>query len=456
MSPARSMARTPAPTRTAGTILRLLAALLALGLLASACGSRAPAEDPAPPREAAPQPPAPEPEPQPAPEPEPEPEPQPEPEPEPEPEPDPYEATVRGAWVHLFDDALKTRAGIAEVVEELAAADANAIIAQVARRHDAYYRSEVLPRTADPKLESDLDVLEELIRVAGPHDIDVHAWITVAPTWHPVYEDLPAPGGWLPPARGLAAPEGQRWVTRTVDGEWSDYLDPGLPQVRDHVAAMVGELAARDGVAGVHLDYVRYASERHGYHPVALERYRQETGASGTPAPDDPAWSEWRRRRTTEIVAHARAAVDAAGRDVVLSAAVIAWGEGPGGPATARFADSRAYTEALQDWPRWARHGLVDALMPMVYFRADDVDQARWFDEWTAFQERLARRTGTPVVPGVGGWLNRPEATLAQTVASMGVGHGAMVYSYQQPTADESRQVWGQLAERRWGFEDPA
>jgi hypothetical protein len=95
----------------------------------------------------------------------------------------------------------------------------------------------------------------------------------------------------------------------------------------------------------------------------------------------------------------------------------------------------------------------VDALMPMVYFRAHDGDQAAWFEQWTGFQARLAEETGVPIVPGVGGWLNRPAATLEQTVASMSVGHGALVYSYQQPTEDDSREVWAELADRRWGFD---
>ena len=356
---------------------------------------------------------------------------------------------MRGAWVHLFDDTLKTRDGIARVVEELAGAGADTVIAQVARRHDAYYASEVLPATADPDLAPGLDVLDELIRVAARHDIDVHAWVTVAPTWHAVYDDLPAPPGWLPAERGLPAEPSQRWVTRTADGTWSDYLDPALPAVRDHVAAVVAELAAVDGVAGVHLDYVRYASERHGYHPAALEAFRRETGATGTPAPDDPAWSAWRRDQTRALVVAARQAVEATDPDVLLSAAVIAWGAGPDGIDA--FGETRAYREALQDWPDWARDDLLDAVLPMVYFRAHDPEQAEWFEQWIAFQRELAAQTSTRVVPGVGGWLNRPDATLAQVLASATVGDGALVYSYQQPTDDGSREVWDRLSARGWG-----
>lgn len=81
----------------------------------------------------------------------------PEPVPEPTEEapapPAPQDSLARAAWVHLFDDSLKTRAGIRRVVADLAAAGATAVIAEVVRRQDAYYDSEVLPRTTDPALE---------------------------------------------------------------------------------------------------------------------------------------------------------------------------------------------------------------------------------------------------------------------------------------------------------------
>src|SRR5690606_11953771 len=100
----------------------------------------------------------------------PEPEPEPEPTSEPPPEPPPghvppaaADALERAVWVHLFDGALKTRAGIDQVVADLTAAGATAVIAEVVRRQDAYYLSDVLPRTADPELEAGLDVLAVLI-----------------------------------------------------------------------------------------------------------------------------------------------------------------------------------------------------------------------------------------------------------------------------------------------------
>jgi len=367
------------------------------------------------------------------------------------PAPRPEDFLERAVWVHLFDDVLKTRDGIRRVVADVAGADGTAIIAEVVRRQDAYYDSEVLARTADPALEPGLDVLAVLIEEAHAAGLEVHAWIPVAPTWHESYVGQPAPDGWLTAEHGLNAPEADRWVTRTVDGTWDTYLDPGLLEVREHIAAVVGEIAARYDVDGVHLDYARYASERHGYHPRALARYQQETGATGTPAPTDPAWSDWRREQVTALVSAAAEAIDAGGGDAMLSVAVISWGEGPGGPTTSSFADTRAYNEALQDWASWAETELVDVLMPMNYFREANPDQAAWLRTWLAYQEQLGARTGTRIVPGIAGYLNSPSDSLTQVGLAMTSSGAAAMYSYQGSTSDPAFPLWADLAATGWG-----
>lgn len=365
---------------------------------------------------------------------------------------DAYASRTRAAWVHLFDGTLKTRAGVRAMVDELARADANVVFAQVVRRHDAYYPSSVLPRTPDPGVAAGFDVVAELLTAAHARGIEVHAWFGIAPTWHGAYEGLRAPAGWMHSTHGLGAPPADRWVTRSRDGTWSSYLDPGVPQVRTHVAAVVRELATRyPRLDGIHLDYVRYDGADQGYNPIALTRYRADTGATGTPAPSDAAWTAWRREQTRRLVLAARQAIIASGNPVHLSAAVISWGDGPATPDQAGFRRTPAYTRTLQDWDGWVRRGEVDSVVPMNYFRAADAAHAAWFDRWIAYERALAAGTGVQVVPGPAGYLNSPGNVLAQTRAAMRV-DGASVYSYQQPTLDSSRGVWDQLAGTRWGY----
>lgn len=370
---------------------------------------------------------------------------------------DAYTSKVRAAWVHLFDDTLKSRTGIRALVDELVVADANLVIAQVARRHDAYYTSEVLPRTVDPRLEPGLDVLDELLTAAHAVGIQVHAWISVAPTYHDnAYRDLTPPPGWVHTEHGPGAPVADRWVTRVAgaDGAWSQYLDPGVPAVHDHVATIVGELASSYPLDGIHLDYVRYQSPQHGYNPIALERYRAETGATGTPAPTDPLWSDWRRQQTRQIIRRARAAIADSGRDVALSAAVITWTSGPESPTRDGFRGASAFRQTLQDWDAWVREGDIDIAFPMNYYQMHHPRDPHplWFERWMAYQERLAAESDALVVPGIAGYLNRPPAGLGQVAQAMNRADGAVVYSYQQPTLDESRAIWAQLAGTRWGY----
>jgi uncharacterized lipoprotein YddW (UPF0748 family) len=364
---------------------------------------------------------------------------------------DAYASRTRAAWVHLFDGSLKNATNVRRVVDELAAADVNVIIAQVARRHDAYYPSTVLPRTTDPAVAANYDLITTLTTAAHARGIEVHAWFAIAPTYHPVYATIPAPSpNWIHTQHGRSAPVAERWVTRHHDGRWTDYLDPGVPQVQRHVGRIAGELA-RKGVDGVHLDYVRYDARDAGYNPLALAAYRSQTGATGTPAPTDAAWTRWRRDQTRELVRHARGAIAATGRDVTLSAAVISWGDGPSTPDRAGFTRSAAYTITLQDWDQWVRNRELDAVMPMNYFRAHDPAQAAWFDRWIAYERALARDSVPQVVPGPAGYLNHPANVRSQVRAAMSV-DGATVYSYQQPTLDGSRSVWTDLARTRWGY----
>ena len=365
---------------------------------------------------------------------------------------DPYNSRTRGAWVHLFDGTLKDRPSIDALVDELALADANTIIAQVARRHDAYYDSDVLPRTPDPTVAADFDVLAELLDAAHARGMEVHAWISVAPTDHGVYDDLPDPPGWVASTHGRSAPVADRWVTRTDTGVWSDYLDPGVPAVQDHVAAIVGELAERYPVDGIHLDYVRYQGNQYGYHPIAVKRFQQESGRSDTPEPRDSQWATWRRAQTTAVMERARDAIDATGNDVALSAAVITWGEGPATQDRLGFRGTMPFWRTLQDWDRWVRNDIVDAVFPMNYFRDHVPEHRGWWNGWLAYEQALAAEVDARIVPGPAGYLNRPAAAYNQTQTALRMGDGAMIYSFQQPTEDHSRAIWRQLGETRWGY----
>lgn len=375
-------------------------------------------------------------------------EPPPEPEPsaasEPEPGGHPPQPQLRGMWIHLFDDTLKTPEGIDRMLDAAVAAGVNTVIPEVVRRHDAYYASDVLPRTADPDLAPGLDVLDHVLRGASERGLAVHAWFPAMPAHHHTYDDLPDPDGWVWGARGPSAPEPERWVTRHHDGRWGDYLDPGVPAVQDHVAAIAGEIAERYPVDAVHADYLRYPGQEWGYHPVALERFRAETGRTDRPAPTDPQWSDWRRQQTRALAARVRDAVRAARPSAGVSIAAFTAGEGP--HAGRSFSETRPYSRKFQDWPGWVRDGLVDAVFPMNYFREDR--HTAYFNQWLGHHQALAAETDAVVAVGVGAWLNPAPAGEAQIARALTGTDGAVVYSYQQSA---NAEPYGALLERLGG-----
>ncbi len=358
---------------------------------------------------------------------------------------------VRGVWVHLFDDAVKTRRGIHRVLDDAAATNANTVIVQVARRQDAYYASEVLPPTPDPGLEDGLDILDVLLPAARDRGLSVQAWVSILPAYHAVYDGLALPSGhvWREHGPGSDDP----WVTRNREGTDGLYLDPGVPAVGDHVAAVVGELAAAYDLDAVHLDYVRYEDARWGYHPASLARFRAATGEVGTPAEDDPAWNAWRRAQVDALARQAAAAVRAADPAVAVTLAASTMGAGP--TSAGGYERTRTYRDVFQDWPSWLADGTIDAALPMNYFRAHVAAEQAWFDDWTTWQRDLPRGDGVLAV-GQAGFLNDIDGSLTQIATARGRSDGAVVYSYQGTTsAGSGQQLLTRLAATLWSEPAP-
>ena len=345
---------------------------------------------------------------------------------------------LKAVWVHLFDDTLKTPAGVARVLDTAASAGLNTVFVQVVRRHDAYYDSGALPPTPDPALATGFDVLAAAVEGGHARGLQVHAWFTVATAWHETYRDLELPAGHVTRDHGPGTAD--PWMTVSSAGVQSrEYFDIGLPELHSHVAGVVADIGSRYAVDGVHLDYVRYDGAQWGYHPRAVQRFAAETGFQGVPAPTDRVWADWRRAQSRAIVARARAALAEARPRALLSAAVIAQGAGPAG-VPGGFAGTRAFADYAQDWAGWVSDDLLDLAVPMMYDRESVPEQAQWYRQWLAFAIELDQRPdGAAVAVGVGGWLNTVGGGLAQAREALSRTAGVSVFSYQQDSRDAAR-----------------
>ena len=324
------------------------------------------------------------------------------------------------------------------MLDDAASAGLNAVFVQVVRRHDAYYDSRALPPTPDPARAPGFDVLAAAVDGGHARGLQVHAWFTVATAWHETYRDLELPAGHVTRDHGPGAAD--PWMTVSRTGVQSrEYFDIGLPELHNHVAGIVADIASRYAVDGVHLDYVRYDGAQWGYHPRALQRFTAETGYQGVPASTDRVWADWRRAQSRAIVERARAALARARPGALLSAAVIAPGAGPSG-APGGFPGTRAFVDYAQDWAGWVADGLLDLAVPMMYDREAVAEQAQWYRQWLAFAADLDQRpAGAAVAVGVGGWLNPVAGGLTQAREALSRTAGVAVFSYQQDSSDAAR-----------------
>jgi uncharacterized lipoprotein YddW (UPF0748 family) len=183
--------------------------------------------------------------------------------------------------------------------------------------------------------------------------------------------------------------------------------------VADWLVAAFGELVTRyPGLAGLHLDYIRYPDVLpftvgtrfgvgldFGYGAASRARFAQETGKRAPfehSIENADAWDDWRRDRVTALVREIARTARAQHPEIALSAAV--WSHA-----------DRAYLALQQDWREWIEEGLLDFAVPMAYTRDDRL--LRYQAEQFA-----GLPIGDRIWLGLGTWLfaNEPPRALAQ------------------------------------------
>lgn len=353
---------------------------------------------------------------------------------------------TRALWVTRT--TLTSPDSIRQMVAAAQAGGFNTLLVQVRGRGDAYYTGTLEPRAAELAGKPAFDPLATVLDHAHAAGLKVHAWVAVnlvssavtmpasrdhviyrAPEWLMVPKELAAEMKKInlrsPAYLGRLA----RW-SRTNNAQVEGlYLSPLHPGAQDHAAAVIGEIAAKYPVDGIHLDYVRFPNSEFDYSPAAMEQFkssimpdlseRQKRDAATRESIDPAAypnlypgrWSDFRRERLTSLVIKIRTAVKSARPAAVVSAAV--------------FPDAQsAYDERLQDWRGWVDQSLLDVICPMAY--TTDV---------TVFQKQVAAARAyagsRPVWAGIGAYQLTPSQTLGHIAAANKLGAaGVILFSY--------------------------
>ncbi len=367
----------------------------------------------------------------------------------------PFRAAVpeqtRALWV------TRTTLGSPESIKQMVAAAQdggfNTLLVQVRGRGDAYYAGTIEPRASELAGKPSFDPLAVVLEHAHAAGLKVHAWVAVnlvsssvslpASRDHVIYR---APE-WLMVPRELAAEMKKidlrspaylgklaRWTRAHASIVEGLYTSPLHPAAQDHAAAVIGEIAAKYAIDGIHLDYIRFPNEDFDYSPAAMEQFksailpnlneRERRDAAAREVLDPAAyptlfperWSDFRRSRLTSLVIKLRAAVKAARPDALVSAAVVPDAQ-------------QAFASRLQDWRGWIDQSLLDVICPMAY----TADPAIFQQQITAAR---AYAGSLPVWAGIGAYQLSPGQTLNHIAAArqLGVG-GIILFSYESLAA---------------------
>ncbi len=324
----------------------------------------------------------------------------------------------RALWADAFHSGFRTPAQTAQLVADARRGNFNAIVVQARKRGDAYYESLFEPKAADVA-PSSYDPLADLISQAhaGPEPLEIHAWIVTYNIWN-------SENG-VPPQADHPFRLHPEWLTRRQDGTTFDganhAFDPAHPAVQGFTFDVAMDLVSRYDIDGLHFDYIRYSesgsginSNPWGYHPVAVERFNRLYGRSGTPAPSDPQFLQFRRDQVTALVRKTYLHTWALKPAVRVSAATILFSNPPANAGENAFATTEAYTRVLQDWRGWMAEGILDMNMPMNYRDQDTrgADFITWRDR--AADMQFDRHASL----GVGIYLNDLADAIAQLRAA--------------------------------------
>jgi uncharacterized lipoprotein YddW (UPF0748 family) len=340
------------------------------------------------------------------------------------------EAEYRAVWIDTWNPGILDEASARLNIERVRQHNFNTVFVEACKTMDAYYASEFLPRGLNLQQEG-FDPLDTVLKCAKPKNpalrpLEVHAWMVAFRAW----KDSALPDGHV-------AKSHPQWLSKTNKGGQRDpeknlFLDPGHPEVQDFLVQIAKEIVRKYPVDGLHLDYIRYPGQEWGYNPTSLARFQRETNRKDVPDPKDEQWSAWRREQVTSLVRRISAEIKEIRPQIKLSAATITWGDVPQG----EFTKTRAYQEALQDWPSWMRAGYLDLNVPMDYKRASNALQAQDFVDWV----NLARKASPDrhLIVGLGAWLNPLKSTIRQAaVAKKLDGDGVCLFSFNQLETSE-------------------
>jgi uncharacterized lipoprotein YddW (UPF0748 family) len=271
---------------------------------------------------------------------------------------------IRALWV--VRDHIISKEKIDEVVEFAKMNNYNHLFVQIRGRGDAYYTSQLVPRS-HLLTKTDFDPLAYILKKGRQSNIKIHAWFNVYYLWsspkipsqadhlllsHPEWIDSKSPDP-INISNTIAAMK----KNRQSNGE-GFYLAPTHPEVDAHLQNVLTELLQNYRLDGIHFDYIRYHDLGWGLNPIGLKYFlNYNNSMPGLPSLEvkqKPSFAEFKRSAITRFISKASTRIKAYQPDCIISAAV----------KPNLFSARNTFS---QEWDVWLAGGFIDWAVPMNY-----------------------------------------------------------------------------------------
>lgn len=307
---------------------------------------------------------------------------------------------LRGTWIGSFKNldwpsrpglpASRQRRELAGLLDLARRLRLNAVLLQVRPTADALYPSRYEPwskwLTGTQGRSPGYDPLEFAVSAAHERGLELHAWFNP-------YRVSERPG-LAHLAAGHPARRNPGWVVEYGGQLW---YDPGNPAVRALAVKVIGDVARRYRVDGIHLDDYFYPypvpGEAFADH-VTFRRYGTGFGSR----------AQWRRHNINLFVAEVCAEVRRVRPWAKFGVSPFGiWRNASSDPEGSPTAGLQAYDDLHADARAWIRRGWLDYVAPQLYWEIGN--RAAPYEKLVRWWSRTVSQTSTELYIGQAAYL---------------------------------------------------
>lgn len=289
----------------------------------------------------------------------------------------------RGAWIATVDNIdwpskpglspERQRAELAKMLRRLAALRFNAVLFQVRPSADALYASELEPSswflTGEQGKALEFDPLAYAVEEGHRLGLEVHAWFNPFRAVHPAQKG--------PCSSSHVSSVNPSWIRSYGVYQW---LDPGVPEAREHSLNVILDVVNRYDIDGVHIDDYFYPYPAGGAafpDSDTFQRYGH-----------DLSLLDWRRANVDSFIEELYNKIKSKKRWVKFGISPFGIYR-PNVPEGIK-AGVDQYNDLAADALKWLQNGWCDYLSPQLYWKIDSSGQpfGKLLKWWAGENER--------------------------------------------------------------------